>query len=60
MKRGFIRLSILVDADTEMVLAFSIADESVGYSSRLPTLLDEALEKMGTLDALGRPEWSSP
>ena len=47
VKRGFIRLSILVDVDTKMILAFSITDESVGESPRLPTLLDEALEKMG-------------
>lgn len=47
VKRGFIRLSILVDVDTKMILAFSITDESVGESPRLPTLLDEALDKMG-------------
>lgn len=40
MKRGFIRLRILVDADTKMVLALPITDESVGESPRLPTLLD--------------------
>ncbi len=47
VKRGFIRLSILVDVDTKMVLTFAITYESVGESPRLPTLLDEALEKLG-------------
>ena len=51
MKRGFIRFSILVDVDARMVLAFTITGESVGESPRLPTLLDEALEK---LDMPGR------
>lgn len=41
MKRGFIRLRILVDTDTKMVLVPPpITDESVGESPRLPTLLD--------------------
>lgn len=53
VKRGFIRLSILVDVDTKMILAFSITDESVGESPRLPTLLDEALKKMGITGRTG-------
>ena len=53
VKRGFIRLSILVDVDTKMVLAFAITDESVGESPRLPTLLDEALEKLGMPGRVG-------
>ena len=53
VKRGFIRLNILVDVDAKMVLAFVIADESVGESSRLPTLLDEALEKLGMPGRVG-------
>lgn len=53
MKRGFIWLSILADADSKMVLTFPIADESVGESPRLPTLLDEALEKLGMPGRVG-------
>lgn len=53
MKRGFIWLSILADADSKIVLTFSITDESVGESPRLPTLLDEALEKLGMPGRVG-------
>ena len=53
VKRGFIRLSILVDVNTKMVLAFAITDESVGESPRLSTLLDEALEKLGMPGRVG-------
>ena len=53
MKRGFIWLSILADADSKMVMTFSIADESVGESPRLPTLLDETLEKLGMPERVG-------
>lgn len=47
VKRGFIRLSIMIDIDTKQILAFSITDETVGESHQLPTLLDQALDKLG-------------
>ena len=47
IKRGFIRLSIMVDAKTRKILAFVITDETVGESPQLPSMLDEALEKLG-------------
>ena len=47
VKRGFIRLSIVIDIDTKQILAFSITDETVGESPQLPTLLDQALDKLG-------------
>lgn len=47
VKRGFIRLSILIDIDTKQILAFSVTDETVGESPQLPTLLDQALDKLG-------------
>lgn len=47
VRRGFIRFSILVDADTRKVLAFVITDETVGESPQLPSMLDDALKKLG-------------
>ena len=47
VRRGFIRLSILVNIETKQILAFSITDETVGESPQLPTLLDKALDKLG-------------
>ena len=47
VKRGFIRLSIMVDADTKKILAFVITEETVGESHQLPSLLDAGLDKLG-------------
>lgn len=52
-RRGFIRLNVLVDVDTQKILAFEVTDDTVGESPRLPGLLDEALAKIGLADGNG-------
>ena len=52
-RRGFIRLNVLADIDTQRILAFEITDDTVGESPRLPGLLDAALEKIGLVNGNG-------
>ncbi len=42
VRRGFVKMHLMVDADTKQVLAVAVTDEAVGDSTELKELLDEA------------------
>ncbi len=42
VRRGFVKMHLMVDADTKQVLAVSVTSEAVGDSTELPALLEEA------------------
>ena len=46
IRRGFVKMHVMVDADTQKILALSITDESVGDSRELKPLLGESLKKI--------------
>ncbi len=41
-RRGFVKMHLMVDADTKQVLAVSVTSDAVGDSTELPALLEEA------------------
>ncbi len=42
VRRGFVKVHLMIDADIRQVLAVAVTDEAVGDSMELPTLLEEA------------------
>ena len=47
VKRGWIRLSVMVDHDTMKVLAFRVTDERIGDSPQFEGLLEDSLKCLG-------------
>ena len=47
VKSNFIKLHIMVDEESQQILAFRITDVNGGDAKNLPGMLDEALEKLG-------------
>ena len=47
LRRGFIRLSVMIDQDTREILAFRISDEKTGDMPQLKGLIDDTLENLG-------------
>ena len=47
LRRGFIRLSVMIDQDTLEILAFRISDEKTGDMPQLKGLIDDTLENLG-------------
>lgn len=47
VKRGFVKLHILIDVDTKKILGLRITDETVGDTTVFRDLLSEALEVIG-------------
>ena len=46
IRRGFVKLHVMVDVDTKKILAVQVIDDRAGDSPMLVLLLDEALEVM--------------
>ena len=46
LRRGFIRLSVMIDQDTREILAFRISDEKTGDMPQLKGLIDNTLENL--------------
>ena len=44
IRRGFVKLHVMVDVDTKRILAVQVTDDRTGDSPMLIPLLDEALE----------------
>ena len=47
VKHNFIKLHIMIDEETQKILAFRITDVHGGDASQFPGMLDEALENLG-------------
>ena len=47
VKCNFIKLHILIEEESQKILAFRITDASGGDAANMPSMLDEALEKLG-------------
>ena len=47
LRRGFIRLSVMIDQDTREILAFRVSDEKTGDMPQLKGLIDDTLENLG-------------
>ena len=47
LRRGFLRLTIMINKETLEIVAFRLTDDSVGESSVFEALLHDALENMG-------------
>ena len=50
IRRGFIKMHILTDIDTGIILALKITDESVGDSKMFKALLDDVVNKTNSSD----------
>ncbi len=46
VRRGFVKMHLMVDADTKQVLAVSVTSDAVGDSTELPALLEEAAKNI--------------
>ncbi len=46
VRRGFVKIHLMVDADTKQMLAVSVTSDAVGDSTELPTLLEEATKNI--------------
>ena len=46
-KRGFIRVAILVDQDTQEILAYTVTDEREGESKQFKRLMEDGLRNAG-------------
>ena len=47
VKRGWIRLSVMIDHDTQKILAFRVTDESIGDSPQFEGLVEDSLKCLG-------------
>lgn len=49
VRRGFVKIHIMIDVDTKKILAFKITDETVGDSTVFDELLKSTLKVIGTV-----------
>ena len=54
VKRGWIRLSVMIEHDTQKIVAFKVTDERTGDSPQFEGLLEDSLECLG-IDARQAP-----
>ncbi len=46
VRRGFVKMHLMVDADTKQVLAVSVTSDAIGDSTELPALLEDAVKNI--------------
>ena len=56
VRRGFVKIHILIDIDTKKILAFKITDETVGDSTVFDELLQNALKVFGPVSKASMDE----